>query len=152
MSWLDQRPHQHVDYRWLATFEYEGERTALMDRGRGIRKPQHFSAALAISTTYTPPGQKPPYADVIGIDGLQRYKYQGDDPLRYDNVALRKAMEQRVPLIWFVGVADGLYEPIYPVWVIAEEPEDRQFVLALDPAQRFIYSGEALGRRYASLC
>lgn len=151
MAYLDARPGPRVDYRWTSQFIYEGERIALMDRGRGIRKPRFLEAALAVTTAFTPPGRTPPYADVIGPDGLQRYKYQGADPERYDNVALRQAMRLRVPIIWFVGVADGLYEPIYPVWVIGEEQADRQFVFALDPVQRFITPGTDMDlatRRY----
>jgi putative restriction endonuclease len=39
MSWLDRRPQEQVDYAWLSTFEYDGQRIPLMDRQRGIRKP-----------------------------------------------------------------------------------------------------------------
>ncbi len=46
--------------------------------------------------------------------------------------------ELKLPLIWFVGVAQGVYEPIYPVWVASDEPAQLQFALALDPAQRFL--------------
>jgi putative restriction endonuclease len=41
-------------------------------------------------------------------------------------------MELHKPLAWFVGVARGLYEAIFPVWLIDEEPEEHQFVVALD--------------------
>jgi putative restriction endonuclease len=57
-----------------------------MDRQRGIRKPAGSEAALAIRTTYTPPNQLPPYNDSIGPDGLQRYKYRGEDPHHPENV------------------------------------------------------------------
>lgn len=151
MTWLDERPTPRVDFNWLATFTYEGQRLPLMDRQRGIRKPAGMDAALAIRTTFTPPGQRPPYADAIGDDGLQRYKYRGTDPDHAENVALRRAMEQRLPLIWFVGVASGLYEPIYPVYVIGEERQELQFALAVDEGQRFITPGMAMDeptRRY----
>lgn len=36
--------------------------------------------ALAIRTTWTPPGKEPPYLDEEGPDGLIRYAYCGDDP------------------------------------------------------------------------
>jgi putative restriction endonuclease len=151
MSWLDERPTPRVDYNWLATFSYEGRRLPLMDRQRGIRKPAGMTAALAIRTTFTPPNQLPPYNDEIGSDGLQRYKYRGTDPDHAENVALRRAMEQRLPLIWFVGVASGLYEPIYPVYVLGEERQEVQFALAVDEAQRFITPGMVMDeptRRY----
>jgi len=138
MRWLDDRATQRVDYSWLTTFVHEGRRIPLIDRQRGIRKPAGLEAALAIRTTYTPPGKLPPYADEIGDDGLQRYKYRGDDPLHPENVALRRAHELQLPLIWFVGVAPGVYEPIYPVWVVGDNPSGLEFALAIDPAQRLV--------------
>jgi putative restriction endonuclease len=110
-----------------------------------------MDAALAIRTTFTPPNQLPPYNDDIGPDGLQRYKYRGDGPQHPENVALRRAMEQKLPLIWFVGVASGLYEPIYPVYVVGEERDQLQFALAVDEGQRFISPGTPMDeptRRY----
>jgi putative restriction endonuclease len=147
MRWLDQRPSERVAYEWLATFEYDGRRVPLMDRQRGIRKPAGMNAALAIRTTYTPPNQRPPYDDEIGTDGLQRYKYRGSDPQHPENVALRRAQDQGLPLIWFVGLQPGLYEPIYPVYVVGEEPAELQFALALDEAQRFVTPGVELPER-----
>lgn len=122
-----------------------------MDRQRGIRKPAGMSAALAIRTTFTEPGKTPPYADAIGSDGLQRYKYRGDDPFHPENVALRNAMNAKLPLIWFVGVGKGLYEPIYPVWIVGDAPQRLEFTLAVDQAQRFMEpaSFDADMRRYA---
>ena len=151
MRWLDLRPTPRVDFAWLSTFEYDGRRVPLMDRQRGIRKPAGLDAALAIRTTYTSPTQPPPYDDAIGPDGLQRYKYRGSDPQHPENVALRRARDLGLPLIWFVGVYPGLYEPIYPVYVVGDEPAQLQFALAVDEAQRFITPGTELPestRRY----
>ena len=83
-------------------------------------------------TTYTPPGQPPPYEDELGADGYPRYKWRGTDAFAYDNVALRRAMELGKPLVWFIGVRPGMYDPIYPVTLAGEEPERHQFVLAVD--------------------
>ena len=138
MAWLDGRPSAEVDYQHLTTFEYAGERLPLIDRQRGIRKPAGMSAALAIRTTFTPPSQTPPYADAIGPDGLQRYQYRGTDPMHAENVALRRAMQHKLPLIWFIGIAPGRYQPIYPVWVVGDDPRSLEFTLAVDAAQRFM--------------
>lgn len=143
MAWLDGRPTERVDFSWLSGFEYDGERIPLMDRQRGIRKPAGMDAALAIRTTFTPPGKVPPYADSIGQDGLQRYKYRGDNPAHPENVALRAAYQQKLPLIWFVGVASGTYEPIYPVWVVGDSPSTLEFTLALHAAQRHFDNADA---------
>ncbi len=65
----------------------------------------------------------------------QRYKWRGTDPDHPENVTLRHAMERRLPLIWFQDIAPGLYLPVFPVWLVAEEPEQHQFVVALDLEQ-----------------
>lgn len=153
MQWLDRRPDHQVDYAWLSGFEYDGHRIPLMDRQRGIRKPAMMNAALSMRTVFTRPGDTPPYADAEGPDGLQRYKYRGDDPEHPENRALRRAYHDGLPLIWFVGInAPGVYEPIYPVWIAHDEPEQLQFALALDPGQRhLVRPGEVLDaetRRY----
>ncbi|MEU5562135.1 HNH endonuclease [Micromonospora musae] len=135
----------------LAEFTFEGTRVPLMDRQRGIRKPVFLDAALSFRTTFTPPGQVPPYEDQEGPDGLLRYKYRGTDPNHPENVALRRAQEQRLPLIWFVGIARGVYLPRYPVWLIEDEPKKLQFVVALDDDQRLVQPGSAVDmerRRY----
>ncbi len=142
-AYVMQRPADAaaVDYRWAAGFVYEGTRIPLKDRGRGIRRPRGMRAALSISTVYTPDWKVRPYEDQEGPDGRMRYKYQGSDPLAPDNVGVREAMNDSLPLIWFVGVAHGSYQPVYPVYVVAEEPEQQQFVLALDESQRQVDAG-----------
>lgn len=144
MRWLDRRRQSQVDFAWLSTFEYQGARIPLMDRQRGIRKPADMEEALAIRTVFTDPRDTPPYEDAIGADGLQRYKYRGDDPNHPENVALRRAFEHRLPLIWFVGIAPGLYDPIYPVWIVGDDPQRLEFTLALDAGQRLVRPGEPM--------
>jgi putative restriction endonuclease len=154
MAWLDRRRHigdGFVRHDELADFQYSGQRIALMDRQRGIRKPAQLEAALSIRTVFTPPGQEPPYADTEGADGLLRYKYRGNDANHAENRALRRAMHLGRPLIWFVAIAPGTYEAVYPVWLIAEEPEQLQFAVAVDEGQRFMHTGGAVDpeqRRY----
>lgn len=116
----------------LARFQFLDERVALMDRQRGIRKPRQLDAALSFRTVHSSRPQDRPYDDQAGIDGYLRYKWRGSDPEHADNQALRRACERRLPLIWFQGVAPGLYLPIYPVWLADEEPFAQQFVVALD--------------------
>lgn len=153
-AWLtDRAQHQRelATKDELAKFTFEGRRIALLDPQRGIRKPSFLDAALSIRTRFTPPGQKPPYEDREGPDGLLRYKYRGDDPNHSENIALRRAFQHDLPLIWFVGIAPALYLPRYPVWLIADEPNELQFVVALDEAQRLIRPGDSVDterRRY----
>ena len=139
-------------YEQLAQFQFRGNRVPLTDRGRGIRKPAQLNAALSFSTVFTPPTGVPPYEDAEGRDGLLRYKIRGEDAAHPENVAMRAAYRQGLPLIWFVGVAPGLYLPRYPVHLVGEERG--QFVVALDQAQRNLAraGGETVtedDRRYA---
>lgn len=146
MEWLDVRlasGQETLTYGDLAQFVHDGVRIPLIDPQRGIRKPRGVQAALAIRTTYTPAGRTPPYFDAGGPDGLLRYKYRGEDPNQFENVALRRALEERLPLVWFVGVAPDDYLPVYPVWIVAEEPTHHQFVVAFDVAQRLLHPGES---------
>lgn len=148
MRWLDERAstgHEVLSFDELAEFTFAGRRVPLMDRERGIRKPAHMTAALSIRTTFTPPGQAPPYEDAEGPDGLLRYKYrgkQGPDPAHPENVALRRAYEHGLPLVWFVAAAVGAYVPIYPIWIVGDEPAQLQFVVAFDVAQRLVPVGD----------
>ena len=125
-------PVRHED---VATFELDGDRIPLMDLQRGIRKPRMLEAALSFRTVFSSRPDQRPYADDRGSDGYQRYKWRGTDAGHPENVALRRAMEAKLPLIWFQGIAPGLYLPVFPVWLVHEEPEEHQFVIALDLKQ-----------------
>ena len=114
-------------------FLVAGQRFPLVDRGRGIRKPVGWRAALSIMTA-----QGRPYDDEEGPDGLHRYKLRRDQGGTSENESLRVAMREQVPLIWFYGVAPGVFNAILPVWLTAEEPDDDQFVIALTEQQRAV--------------
>ncbi len=103
-----------------------------MDAQRGIRKPRQLSAALSIRTVYRPEGASRPYEDGMGVDGFLRYKWRGDDPDHAENRALRAAMEQGVPMIWFFGVGVAQYQPVFPVFIVSEEPGQHQFAVTTE--------------------
>lgn len=130
-------PVRHDD---VAVFEFEGTRVPLMDPQRGIRKPRMLDPALSFRTVYASRPDQRPYADERGADGYQRYKWRGVDSMHHENVALRRAMQARLPLIWFQGIAPGLYLPVFPVWLVDEEPDAHQFVVALDLEQMRTWS------------
>jgi putative restriction endonuclease len=130
-----------ISWTELLDFEIDGLPFRLMDAQRGIRKPRELSSALSIRTVYTVYADNRPYADEVGSDGLLRYKWRGDDPNHAENRALRDAMRQGVPLIWFFGIAQGVYKPIYPVYVLWEEPEEQQFVIDADVARGLVSPG-----------
>lgn len=135
LTWLTVRSNDGADpvpRSELESFEYDGVRVPLLDRQRGIRKPHFLTAALSIMTVYRAEGAVRPYEDGTGTDGLIRYKWRGDDPEHAENRALREALHQRAPLIWFVGVGPGLFQPVFPVYVAGEERGLHQFALAVD--------------------
>lgn len=156
MAWLTRRCNAEnpvVRRDELLAFTFEGRRFPLVDNQLGIRKPRDLPAALSILTTYAPRRGRAPYEDAVGDDALLRYKYQGGDPGHYTNVGLRHAYELRVPLIWFYGVDVGVFVPVFPVWIVADEPERLQVAVALDDAQRSLVTGGALSpveRSYAA--
>lgn len=113
----------------IGQFRFRGEPMPLMDLQGGIRKPAVLEAALSFRTVYRPEGADRPYEDAVGPDGLIRYKYRATDPEHADNRALRVAMTDGLPLIWFFGVGPGQYLPTYPVYIVAEERDQLQFVV-----------------------
>jgi putative restriction endonuclease len=104
----------------------------------GIWKPAALSGALTIRTTYTAPNQPPPYEDDISSSGLVQYAYRGTDPQHSDNRALRVAMQEQLPLAYFIGVAPAVYQAQFPVYVVDERPAEHAFLVAVDEAQRLI--------------
>ncbi|WP_318779251.1 HNH endonuclease [Arthrobacter sp. AET 35A] len=136
MAWLAMRTNDGADeLHWndFEDFTFDGEAFKLRDRYKGIWKPRQLDAALSFSTTFRAPGQSRPYDDDTGSDGLFRYKWQGDDPDHADNRALRQAQKLGLPLIWFFAVRTGWYLPVFPVFLLDEEPHLKQFVVDLDP-------------------
>jgi putative restriction endonuclease len=132
-------------------FRIAGERFPLIDRGRGIRKPIGWQAALSIMTTVPKSGGPRPYADEEGRDGLHRYKLRRDDRGRSENEGLRAALRDQLPLIWFYGIKPSLFQAIFPVYLADEEPALDQFVLALTDDQRRVRPGSVVEetlRRY----
>ena len=126
----------------LAVFSFNSANYRLTGAMTGIWKPKVLTSALSIVTSFTHKEKDRPYEDGIGADGMLRYKWRGTDPNTADNRWLRDAMIQRVPIVWFLGVGykhgtqTQVFEPIFPVWLVAEEPQNHQFVVALEEAQR----------------
>ncbi len=119
-----------------AAFEFEGQRIVMRQvQGQGIHKPKQLSAALSITTAYSSSESAQPYADAMGADGYQRYKYQGSDPNIAANRALRASFVHKLPLAYFVGVAHARYRPVYPVYVIADAPGDLEVALGFQASE-----------------
>lgn len=154
MAWLTVRTHdgaQPVATSDLADFSFDGERFRVMDAQRGIWKPAVLASALSLRTTYRTPGQPRPYDDRTGDDGLVRYKWRGDDGERWENRALRTALWDQVPLVWFFGVGPALWHPVFPVFVVGEDPRNQEFIVDPDAARGLVSPGSLVEehlRRY----
>jgi putative restriction endonuclease len=116
-------------------FSFRGQRVPLVGP-QGIFKPAVLSGApLSITTVPFVEGRARPYDDEIGVDGFLRYRYRGTDPAHHQNVGLRRAMTERLPLVYLWGVAPGRYLPVYPVLIVGDDPSALSFTIAVpDPA------------------
>lgn len=136
LDFLRTRFGDRLTSQQLSEFEFEGRPLSLLQHMRGIRKVSGLEAAISIRTTYSARPEDRPYEDGEGPDGYLRYKWQGQDPYAHDNVALRRAMELGRPLAYFMGIAPGQFVALYPVWLVGEELDQRQFVVAIDQTMR----------------
>jgi putative restriction endonuclease len=116
--------------------EFRGERVPLFNKPVGIWRPRILGsdgAALSVTTTPPRPGKEPPYHDDIADDsGHLAYRYQRNGPDAWMNRAVRAAMEFGRPIIYFYGIEPGLYEAIYPVFVVGDDPASETFYLSRD--------------------
>lgn len=116
-------------------FEFEGARIPFINARRGIWRPRQLRGGPALSVVTTPPkpGKKPPYDDQVASDAdWFIYKYEGTDPDEWTNAAVRLALSAQRPLIYLYGVTPGLYEPIFPCYVVGDDPGRLEFRLAAD--------------------
>jgi putative restriction endonuclease len=98
---------------------------------------------LSITTVPVVEGEERPYEDVLGADGLLRYRYRGTDPNHHENVGLRLAMQRQVPLIYFHGIEPGLYEAAWPIYIVGDDPAQLTFTVTVDEGQ-FVSLGNRL--------
>ncbi len=132
-----------VTRRELVAFTYAGERLPLLDAGRGIRNPAQLAATLTILST-----PKGPYDDAETEDGLWRYDYRTGAPDSGDNRKLRRAADLGVPLILLRKIADSVFAPIFPVYVVADDPVGRFVEVAVDEELRHLPRNQGT-REYA---
>jgi len=131
-KWLDEQVALHgevLPWKLIAEgLSIDGERVPLVSQ-QGIFKPRVLpELPLSIRTS-----AKGPYDDHFGADGdTLLYAYRGTDPKHPDNVRLRNAMAQQVPLIYFHGVVPGKYLAVWPVYVVGDDPGALMFSVVAD--------------------
>jgi putative restriction endonuclease len=105
-------------------FVFARERIPLINPQRGIFKPQQMRYLLSIKTVFPRPGGKVWYDDqrevhrqIFEGDETIDYAFMGQDPDAADNRWLREAYENRIPIIYFLGIAPSRYLAILPAFI-----------------------------------
>lgn len=118
-------------------FEIDGQRVPLMSPQAGIFRPKSMDdeAPLSILTAPEITGKPRPYDDRFVGEGLLTYRYRGQDPTHRDNAGLRYAFRQQLPLIYLVGIVPGRYMPLFPVYLVDDDPSTLSFTVAVDDVE-----------------
>lgn len=120
-SWLNEKKAIYgaiLEWKLLQEgFVFNGNKISLLGMP-GIWKPSACNFPLSIRTSV-----KGQYPDTSSEDNsFIQYSYRGTDPIHPDNVGLREAMRNNIPLIYFKGVSAGRYSSIYPVFIYMDRP------------------------------
>jgi putative restriction endonuclease len=134
-----------------AGFAFRGRRVPLLSPQKGIYRAavQEGEAALSINTS-----AKSPYDDEETPDGFF-YAYRAGSIDQPDNRALRASFAHAVPLVYFIATRPGYYRPVYPVYVMDDDPDGRRVLVSpgrmLGPLdeQDPVRLDDTLERRYA---
>src|SRR5438132_8788077 len=118
-------------------FQFQGDRIPLVNPQRGIFKPRQMAALLSIRTVFPRQGgrvwyddQREAHRQIYEGDEIVEYAFMGTDPNAPDNRWLREAMEQQIPIIYFLGTSPGRYQPILPTFIVGWYPERLRVQLA----------------------
>jgi len=111
----------------LETFSLDGRRIPLVGPS-GIWKPALCELPLSIATTIDSSYDDTPDPRTSTL----RYAYRGLDPQHRDNRGLRRAMVERVPIVYFYAIEPGSYVAAYPVFVVEDHPQELCFSIQLD--------------------
>jgi putative restriction endonuclease len=139
-------------------FMFRGERIPLINPQRGIFKPQQMRFLLSIKTVFPKPGGKVWYDDqrevhrqIFEGDETIDYAFMGQDPNAADNRWLREAFENRIPIIYFLGIAPGRYQAMLPTFISGWDVTALKARVAFGvPDQQTLEPPEnAVERRYA---
>ena len=134
-----------------AGFAFRGRRVPFLSTQKGIYRAaaQTGPAALSIQTSW-----RSPYGDAETQDGYL-YAYRAGSVDQPDNRALRAAFDLRVPIVHFVSTRPNYYKPIYPCYVVTDNPVARHVLVTpgkmvgpLDEREPVVVD-DPIERRYA---
>jgi putative restriction endonuclease len=151
--------HDHLTANELKPgFIFQGQRIPLVNPQRGIFKPQQMRFLLSIKTVFPRPGatvwyddQREVHRQIFEGDETVDYAFMGQNPDAADNRWLREAFENRIPIIYFLGIAPGRYKAIAPAFISGWDAKALKARVAFGvPDQDALLPPEnALERRYA---
>jgi putative restriction endonuclease len=149
-----QRYGHTVPWTVLTTgFRFDDRPISLMNPQRGIWKPAVLDLPISITTTPEVRGRVRPYDDAMDYADRLLYRYQGTNPAATDNVGLRRVMDLGKPLAYFSGVAKGVYLPMWPAYIVADDPGSLTFTVVVDVAAPteagVLRLADEIPRRYA---
>jgi putative restriction endonuclease len=75
-----------------------------------------------------------PYNDHFDADGYLVYHYRGADPYHRDNSGLRLAWKTKTPMVYFHAIAKGMYVPVWPLFIVQDDPRALTCLGAIDPS------------------
>jgi putative restriction endonuclease len=138
-EFLDQARARHgevLGFKLLERgFDFAGRRVPLLSQ-QGIFKPALLpEVPLSIRTAPESADLPRPYDDLVAPTGEVVYRYRGRDASAQshrDNRGLRLAMERSTPLVYFQGDVPGRYFPLYPVFIVRDDPQTMSFHVAVD--------------------
>ena len=151
--------HDHLTADELKPgFVFEGERIPLVNPRRGIFKPRQMRYLLSIKTVFPRPGARVWYDDqrdvhrqIFGGDETVDYAFMRQDPEAADNRWLREAFENKILVIYFLGIAPGRYQAVLPAFISVWDTDALKARVAFGMPEQdaFAPPENALERRYA---
>jgi putative restriction endonuclease len=109
-------------------FVARGRRFLFASAAEGIFPPTGMTGVLSLKTVVPKPKGRIWYHDQSAPEldttsDVFWYAFTGADPDNTRNRWLRDAMTRQLPLIYFYGVAPGVYEPLFPAFAVEWDSE-----------------------------
>lgn len=109
-------------------FTARGRRLLFASAAEGIFRPAGMIGLLSLKTVVPKPKGRIWYHDQSApeletSEDVFWYAFRGTDPHSTRNQWLQDAMNRQLPLIYFYGVAPGIYEPLFPSFIVDWNPQ-----------------------------
>ena len=153
------RLHERLNWQVIEKgFWFNGEKFHFATRPRGIFKPRQMTHLLSIKTVVPRPGRGIWYHDQERVHGqifdaqeVVDYAFSGTNPLNPDNQLLLDACENRIPIIYFIGTAPGVYEACFPTFISGWDANESRAYVAFGrlDRDRLVKPENAVDRRYS---